>query len=111
MSTVVLKEFTQVSLKKSGYIKQRQKDMFTVRLRVPCGNMSSEQIIGIGHIAKQFGGGYVHITTRQGLQIPNVNVNDLDKTLNALLTFLRTGSNQKAASSHFSRQYCRISGL
>lgn len=78
MSMVVLKEIDEVSLKNSGYIKQRQKDMFTVRLRVPCGNVTSEQLIGIGHIAKQFGGGYVHITTRQGVQIPNVNVNDLD---------------------------------
>ena len=78
MSTVVLKELDEVSLKNSGYIKQKQKDMFTVRLRVPCGNVTSEQLIGIGHIAKQFGGGYVHITTRQGVQIPNVNVNDLD---------------------------------
>ena len=78
MSKVVLKELDEVSLKNSGYIKQTQADMFTVKLRVPCGNLTSEQLIGVGHIAKQFGGGYVHITTRQGVQIPNVNVNDLD---------------------------------
>jgi anaerobic sulfite reductase subunit C len=77
MNMVILKESDEVYLKNCGYIKQRQKDMFTVRLRVPCGNVTSEQLIEIGHIAKQFGGGYVHITTRQGVQIPNVNVNDL----------------------------------
>jgi anaerobic sulfite reductase subunit C len=73
-----LKELDAVSLKNFGYMKQRQKDLFTVRLRIPCGNVTWEQLIGIGHIAKEFGRGYVHITTRQGIQIPNVNLNDLD---------------------------------
>jgi len=35
------------ALKKSGYMKQRQKDLFVVRLRMPCGNVTSEQLLGI----------------------------------------------------------------
>jgi dissimilatory sulfite reductase (desulfoviridin) alpha/beta subunit len=65
-------------LKKSGYMKQRQKDLFVVRLRMPCGNVTSEQLEGISRIAKRYGTGYVHITTRQGIQIPDVNIRDLD---------------------------------
>jgi anaerobic sulfite reductase subunit C len=66
------------SLKKSGYIKQKQKDLFVVRLRLPCGNVTSEQLNEISRIAKKYGTGYVHITTRQGIQIPNVDIHNLD---------------------------------
>jgi dissimilatory sulfite reductase (desulfoviridin) alpha/beta subunit len=66
------------TLKKSGYMKQRQKDLFVVRLRMPCGNVTCEQLDGITRIAKKYGTGYVHITTRQGLQIPDVDIHNLD---------------------------------
>lgn len=66
------------SLKKSGYMKQRQKDLFVVRLRMPCGNLTSEQLSGLAGIAKKYGTGTVHITTRQGIQIPNVHLSKLD---------------------------------
>lgn len=66
------------SLKKSGYMKQRQKDLFVVRLRMPCGNLTSQQLEGIARIAQKYGTGNVHITTRQGIQIPNIHINKLD---------------------------------
>jgi len=73
-----LEKLDVASLKKSGYMKQRQKDLFVVRLRMPCGNVTSEQLAGISRIADKYGTGYVHITTRQGIQIPNVNIHNLD---------------------------------
>ncbi|GFO97279.1 sulfite reductase subunit beta [groundwater metagenome] len=66
------------TLKKSGYMKQRQKDLFVVRLRMPCGNVTCERLAGITRIAKKYGTGYIHITTRQGMQIPNVDIHNLD---------------------------------
>ncbi len=66
------------TLKKSGYMKQRQKDLFVVRLRMPCGNVTCEQLAGITRITEKYGTGYIHITTRQGMQIPNVDIHDLD---------------------------------
>ncbi len=59
-------------------MKQRQKDLFVVRLRLPCGNVTSSQLAGIGQIAKKFGTGYVHITMRQSIQIPNVDIHNLN---------------------------------
>lgn len=73
-----LKELDLATLKKSGYMKQRQKDLFAVRLRIPCGNVSSEQLLEISGIARKYGSGYIHITTRQGIQIPDINIEDLD---------------------------------
>jgi dissimilatory sulfite reductase (desulfoviridin) alpha/beta subunit len=73
-----LNKLDVATLKKSGYMKQRQKDLFVVRLRMPCGNVTCEQLAGITRIAKKYGTGYVHITTRQGLQIPDVDIHNLD---------------------------------
>jgi len=66
------------TLKKSGYMKQIQNDLFVVRLRVPCGNLTSKQLSGIAHLAEKYATGKVHITIRQGIQIPNVNIHKLD---------------------------------
>ncbi|MCX9082849.1 MAG: 4Fe-4S binding protein [Candidatus Methanoperedens sp.] len=73
-----LKELDLATLKKSGYMKQRQKDLFAVRLRIPCGNVTSEQLQGISGIARKYGSGYIHITTRQGIQIPDISIDYLD---------------------------------
>jgi dissimilatory sulfite reductase (desulfoviridin) alpha/beta subunit len=66
------------TLKKSGYMKQVQKDLFVVRLRVPCGNLTSKQLSGIAHLAEKYATGNIHITIRQGIQIPNVDIHQLD---------------------------------
>ncbi len=73
-----LEKLDVATLKKSGYMKQRQKDLFVVRLRMPCGNVTSEQLAEISQIAKKYGSGYVHITMRQGIQIPDVDIHNLD---------------------------------
>ncbi len=75
---MTLEKLDIATLKKSGYMKQRQKDLFVVRLRMPCGNLTSEQLSGIARIANEYATGNVHITMRQGIQIPNVDLHDLD---------------------------------
>ncbi len=75
---MTLEKLDVAALKKSGYMKQKQKDLFVVRLRMPCGNVSSQELDGISRIAKKYGSGYIHITTRQGMQIPNVDIHNLD---------------------------------
>jgi len=73
-----LEKLDIATLKKSGYMKQIQNDLFVVRLRVPCGNLTSKQLSGIAHLAEKYASGTVHITIRQGIQIPNVNIHQLD---------------------------------
>jgi dissimilatory sulfite reductase (desulfoviridin) alpha/beta subunit len=73
-----LEKLDVASLKKSGYMKQVQKDLFVVRLRVPCGNLTSKQLSGIARLSEKYATGTVHITIRQGIQIPNVNIHKLD---------------------------------
>ena len=59
-------------------MKQIQNDLFVVRLRVPCGNLTSKQLSGIARLSEKYATGKVHITIRQGIQIPNVNIHQLD---------------------------------
>ena len=73
-----LEKLDVAALKKSGYMKQRQLDLFVVRLRMPCGNVTSEHLAKIADLAKKYGSGYIHITTRQGIQIPDIHIKDLD---------------------------------
>lgn len=71
-------------LKKSGYIFQRDAEHFTVRLRVPGGDLSSEQVIAVGKIAGEWGRGEVHLTVRQGIEIPWVRFERLREVTKAL---------------------------
>ncbi|MHA2394367.1 MAG: 4Fe-4S dicluster domain-containing protein [Promethearchaeota archaeon] len=64
-------------LKKSGYILQKDSEHFTVRLRIPGGDLSATQIVNIGKIALEYGKGKLHLTTRQGIQIPWIKFENL----------------------------------
>lgn len=63
-------------LKKGGFLKQKQKDTFIVRFRSLGGNLTSDQLRKLADFADIYGKGYVHVTTRQGAEIPWVNIND-----------------------------------
>jgi len=67
-------------LKSGGFIKQNKKDLFTVRLRVPGGRMPIKRLQGIIRIAKKYSqSDFVHLTTRQSLEIISVQINDFNK--------------------------------
>jgi len=57
---------------KGGVITERNSDLCTVRIRLPAGRISTEQLSGIARIAKKYGDGIVHCTTRQTIEIPHV---------------------------------------
>jgi len=58
---------------KGGVITERDPEFCTIRIRAPAGILSGEQMRGIAAIAKKYGAGLVHCTTRQTLEIPHVN--------------------------------------
>lgn len=72
------------ALKGSGYIFQRDSEHFTVRLRIPGGNISSRQLIRVGKISEEWGRGEVHLTTRQGIEIPWIKFESLADLTRAL---------------------------
>jgi len=79
---------TDIDYKKlgsGGYLLQGDQKHFTIRLRIPGGSITSEQMSGLGKIAKKYGRGELHFTTRQGIQIPWVEFNSLGDITNELV--------------------------
>ncbi|WAC05632.1 MAG: 4Fe-4S binding protein [Methanoregula sp.] len=57
---------------KGGVITERDSDYCTVRIRLPAGKISVDQLRGIANTAKKYGKGWVHCTTRQTIEIPHI---------------------------------------
>jgi dissimilatory sulfite reductase (desulfoviridin) alpha/beta subunit len=65
-------------LKKGGFMRQVQKDRFSLRVRVAGGQIEAEQLKKVYDIAQRYGQGYVHLTSRQSIEIPFIKLADVD---------------------------------
>jgi anaerobic sulfite reductase subunit C len=65
-------------LKSNGFIKQTQGNLYTVRLRCPGGKLTSERLRIAADLAEKYGRGEVHTSFRQSLEIPYVQLNNLE---------------------------------
>jgi len=81
------------NLKAGGFIKERGKDLFTVRLRVPGGRMSVPRLKKIAEVAEKYGGEFVHLSMRQSIELININFKHFDVVVEEL-----GEENQKVAS-------------
>jgi sulfite reductase beta subunit-like hemoprotein len=64
-------------LKTYGVCAQRQDDLFMVRLRVTAGRLDAGQVDAVVHGAERFAGGWVHLTTRQNVELHSVRLEDV----------------------------------
>lgn len=60
------------TLKAGGFIKQRQPDLFTVRVHAPMGALTAVQMKAIAEAAELFGVGRLHLSVRQSPEIIGV---------------------------------------
>ncbi|AKB75121.1 Sulfite reductase-related protein [Methanosarcina lacustris Z-7289] len=67
------------SIKNKGFLPQRQEDMFSMRLKVVGGKVDAEKLREIADAAEKYGYGYVHITSRQQIEIPFVKLEDVEE--------------------------------
>jgi dissimilatory sulfite reductase (desulfoviridin) alpha/beta subunit len=65
-------------------MRQIQKDTFSMRLKVVGGQLSAEQLKTIGEIARKYGRDYIHLTSRQGVEIPFISLKNIDAVKKAL---------------------------
>ena len=72
------------TLKKGGFMRQKQKNNFSLRLRVVGGNLTAKQLAKIAEVAENFGDGYVHLTSRQSVEIPFIKLDDVENVKAAL---------------------------
>ena len=69
------------NLKAGGFIKERGKDLFTIRLRVPGGRMAVPRLRKIAEVAEKYGGEFVHLSVRQSIELININYKDFDAVI------------------------------
>lgn len=67
------------ALKKGGFMRQKQKGYFSLRIQVVGGNLTSENIRAVADVADKYGKGYVHMTSRQGVEIPFINFDNIEE--------------------------------
>ncbi len=72
------------SIKSKGFLPQRQENMFSMRLKVVSGNLDAEKLRAIADAAEKYGSGYVHITSRQQIEVPFVKLEDIEAARNEL---------------------------
>jgi len=59
-------------------MKQVDKDRFSLRLRIVGGQIKAEQLAKVNEIAQKYGAGYIHLTSRQSIEIPYIKLQDID---------------------------------
>lgn len=70
-----------------GFYSHRGRQVYMSRVRIPAGVISPEQLRAIAHIARSYGNGISHITTRQDIQVHGVKIEDTIKVLEHLKDF------------------------
>lgn len=93
-------------LRKGGILKQLQKDYFILRTRIPGGRLKAEMLTKFSQIAKKYAKGYVHISTRQAIEIAWIRLKDID----SLIKDLKKSGILKGACGPRSRNIVACSG-
>lgn len=71
-------------LKKNAFRVTKERGITASRIRVPGGHMEAKYLSVIQEIAENYGNGTLHITVRQGFEIPGIKYEDMP-AVNALL--------------------------
>lgn len=72
------------TLKKGGFMRQKQKNHFSLRLAVVGGKLTTKNLEAIAKVADKYGDGYVHLTSRQSIEIPFIKLEQIEEVKNAL---------------------------
>lgn len=90
-------------LKKNAFRVTKARGITASRIRVPGGHLDAELLTQIQHIAQKYGDGTVHLTIRQGFELPGIRFEDMPQ-VNALLQPIidGIGTNQDIPGSGYS---------
>lgn len=67
------------ALTRNAFRISKRRGETAARLRVPGGHLQARHLGVIQHLAEKFGDGTVHLTTRQGFEIPGIKLADIEK--------------------------------
>lgn len=77
-------------LKKNAFRITKERNKTAVRIRIPGGELKAKYLETIQYVAETFGNGTVHITTRQGFEIPGIGFEKMAE-VNAVIQNLIEG--------------------
>src|SRR3972149_2073245 len=72
------------ALKDRAMMAEKADGLFSVRISVVGGRMETSHLKTIAELAQRFASGHVHLTTRQGVEIPHVPYENLEPLREAL---------------------------
>src|SRR5699024_7371583 len=83
---------------------------FMIRLKVPSGMVTADQIRGVGRIAEKYGDNYSELTTRMGIQLHKVKLEHLPEAVKEIQA---TGLSNKGAEGDTVRNItgCSLVGI
>lgn len=67
-----------IALKSGGIIMQKDEEFVSIRLKLPGGCISADQLPRIAELANRYGRGIIRLTARQGLEIPWVRFEKIE---------------------------------
>ena len=76
-----------LKLRTGGVVKQMQKDYFILRTRIPGGHLKAEKLKKYAMLAKKYGKDYIHVSTRQGIEIPWIHIKNVSNLLRDMKKF------------------------
>ncbi|MHB9926171.1 sulfite reductase subunit C [Clostridium botulinum] len=80
------------AIKKNAFRVTKHRGKTALRVRVPGGNLPVKYFAILAKIAEEYGNGKVHVTTRQGFEIPDLDFNKMDE-INGLIQPVIEGLN------------------
>ena len=89
------------TLKKGGFMRQKQKNNFSLRLAVVGGQLTTKQLAVITEVADKYGHGYVHLTSRQSVEIPFIKLEDVENVKNTERMIIQA----KTATEYFTMSF------
>lgn len=72
-------EIDHETLKKRGFLRSKEDGFFTLRTRAQYGNYPPDQLKRIADISEKYGKGIIHNTVRQGIEVPFIKFEDIEK--------------------------------
>lgn len=83
---------------------------FMIRLKVPCGIMTADQLRGLGRISEKYGDNYSELTTRMAIQLHKVKLKHIPDVMEEIKN---TGLSTKGAEGDTVRNItgCPLAGL
>lgn len=65
-------------IKKNAFRVTKVRGKTASRIRIPGGHITADSLIAIAEIAQNYGNGTIHITNRQGVEVPGIDFADME---------------------------------